>query len=1562
MSDLIKDIANLSVEKRELLLQRLSQKKENTSRTKITSQSRDSNIFPLSFAQQRLWFLEQLEPGNPFYNQPGVVCLTGALNVAVLEQSFNEIIRRHEVLRTTFTVVERQPVQVIASTLVLKLPVVDLQKLPYADREKEVMRVATKEAQIPFNLVEGPLLRCTLLQLDEAEYVLLFTMHHIISDGWSKGILIREMAALYEAFSTGQLSPLAELPIQYADFAAWQRQWLQAEILQSQISYWKKQLEGASATLELPTDYPRPAIQTFRGTTYSFEQSVELSQALKKLSQQQGTTLFMTLLAAFQTLLWRYTGQEDIVVGSPIANRNRADIEGLIGFFVNILVLRTNLAGNPTFKELLTRVREMALGVYAHQDLPFEQLVEELQPQRSLNHTPLFQVMFALQNAPISALELPGLTLSLLESDSGSAKFDLTLDMTETAQGLVGILEYNTDLFEAGTIRQMAGHLQTLLSGIVANPQQRLSELPLLAEVEKALLVKWNDTQAEYPKDQCIHQLFEAQVEQTPDAVAVVFEDEQLTYCELNERANQLAHYLRSLGVKAEVLVGICVERSLSMVIGLLGILKAGGAYVPLDPIYPKERLALMLQDGQIPVLLTKQALLNALPKNQFKIVCLDSDWTIIAQESQEDLFNLTQPENLAYLIYTSGSTGTPKGVMIQHGSLVNYTETACLEYEIKLQERILQFASISFDAAAEEIFPCLVQGATLVLRTDTMLNSIQNFLQQCRNLGLTVLDLPTAFWHQVTDEVSTTNLTLPEALRLVIIGGEKAEPSRLEAWQQQVGQRVRLVNSYGPTETTIVATICDLCESISVQTDKRELPIGQAIRNTETYVLDPYLQLVPVGVPGELYIGGVGVARGYLNQPELTALAFIPNPYTTEPGARIYKTGDLVRYRPDGNIEFLKRIDHQVKIRGFRIEIREIEALLNQHPAVQEAVVVARQDETDYKRLVAYVVSNIKDVIVEGQTPPREFNTQQVSQWQAVFDSLYNQIDPEQQSGFYIKGWESSYTGLPIPDQEVHEWMDQTVERILALQPTRVLEIGSGGSGLMLFRIGRNCTQYCATDISENALHILQQQFNKLGQDLPGVSFIQKAADDFTAINTDTFDTVFIVSVAQYFPSVDYLLKVLEGAVKVVEPGGFIFLGDVRNLCLLEAFHTSVQLHRAPASLSVAELQQRVQKQIFAEKQLLIDPAFFIALKQHLPKISHVEIHLERGYSHNELTKFRYDVILHVEYEVYPTVEISWLNWQEAKLTLSSVRQLLVETQPDILGITGVPNARVLADIQAVELLKNSEGFTNAGDLREALQRTVSTGVDPEELWALSEELPYTINISWLDSSVDGQYQVVFKKHTTELAMKSIAVIPPCIRKTTSPQSWSDYANTPLQAMSTTHLVSLLRQHLGSKLPEYMVPSAFVMLNALPLTPNGKVDRRALPSAEGLRPELETAYVMPQTELEQTIANIWHKALNVEKVGIHDNFFELGGHSLLIVQIHSQLCEIFKTDLSMLDMFRYPTISSLVEYFSQANKKISSSGDINIQTEKLKQGKYQQSKRLQKMKLIANSTGIDEE
>ncbi|MCC5650789.1 amino acid adenylation domain-containing protein [Nostoc sp. XA013] len=909
-------------------------------------------VFPASFAQQRLWFLDQLASGNPFYNVSTALCLKGSLNFTALKQTFNEIVRRHETLRTTFVMIEQQPVQVIAPSLTIPLPLIDIRNFAQ-ERETQVRRIATAEAQHPFNLTTGPLLRVKLLQLDEAEYVLLLNLHHIVADGWSIGVLIRELGVLYKAFVEDKRclmsTLLPELPIQYADFAQWQREWLQAvgengcSPLQTQLAYWRKQLDGISV-LNLPTDRVRPAVPTYRGAKQFVELPHSLTQGLEALSYQEDVTLFMTMLAAFQTLLYRYTQQEDIVVGSAIANRNRSELEGLIGFFVNSLVLRSDLSGNPTFRELLNRVREVTLGAYAHQDLPFEKLVEELHPERDLSRHPLFQVVFSLQNTPIEALELPGLKLSLFDFDTKVAKLDLEFHLWRDLETLKGEVVYSTDLFEQSSITRMLGHFQILLESIVANPKERISDLALLTEGERQqLLIDLNDTKKSYPDNKCFHQLFEAQVKQTPDATALVFGNQQITYKELNIRSNQLAHYLKKRGVETETLVGICVERTLEMIIGLLGVLKAGGAYLPLDPSYPQERLNFMLQDAQVSLLLTQEKLLQHFTQFSNQIITIDKDWATITQHSRENPNSCVTLENLAYVIYTSGSTGQPKGVLIEHRGLSNLAAEQIEVFNLQPSNRILQFASLSFDASIFEIVMALGIGATLYLTNKESLLPGKALLQLLREKAITHVTLPPALLAVLPTE------SLP-ALQTIISAGESCSEDIVKRWWSPSR---RFFNAYGPTEATVWSTVAEI-KSVS-----EKPPIGRPIANNEIYILDKHLQPVPIGILGELYIAGDGLARGYLNCPELTAKKFISNPFNGKKGARLYKTGDLAKYRADGNIEFLGRIDNQVKIRGFRIELSEIETVINQHNNVKKAIVIVQGNLYDNKHLIAYIVSN---------------------------------------------------------------------------------------------------------------------------------------------------------------------------------------------------------------------------------------------------------------------------------------------------------------------------------------------------------------------------------------------------------------------------------------------------------------------------------------------------------------------------------------------------------------------------------------------------------------------------
>ncbi|HEX6288974.1 MAG TPA: amino acid adenylation domain-containing protein, partial [Herpetosiphonaceae bacterium] len=941
-----------------------------------------TEYMPLSFVQQRLWFLHQIDPRSPTYNIPVAVQLNGPLDLDMLARALNAIVARHEALRTTFHPVDGQPMQRISPGLELELPLVDLSDRPADEQQAEVPRLAVQEARRPFDLVNGPLVRALAFRQTDQQHVLVLTMHHIVADGWSQGVLIRELAILYNAYAAGKPHPegtrLPELPIQYADYAHWQRAWLRGEVLEAQHAYWKAQLGGHIPVLDLPTDRPRPPTSTQRGAKHPFTFPKSLADALTTLSRAEGTTLFMTLLAALDTLLYRYSGQTDIVVGSPIANRHHGQVESLIGCFINTLVLRADLSGNPSFQELLQRVREVALGAYSHQDLPFEQVVEIAAYERAASRTPLFQVMFILQNAPMPELALGDLTLLPLEVDNGTAKFDLTFELTETADGLFGFIEYNSDLFEAATIARMMRHFQMVLESVVADPAQRIAALPLLDEAERQrVLVEWNATAADYPQDVCLHTLIEQQARRTPDAVALVFEDRQLTYAALNARANQLAHALRARGVggcpQGETRVAVCMERSIDLVVALLGVLKAGGAYVPLDPDYPQERLHFMLADAQAAVLLTQQHIEAVLPAHAAQVLRVDADWERIARQPDTNPASAARADNLAYMIYTSGSTGQAKGAMNTHQAIVNRLLWMQDAYQLTPADRVLQKTPYSFDVSVWEFFWPLLTGATLVVAKPGGHQDSAYLVDLIARERITTLHFVPSMLQVFLEERDLDRCT---SLRRVICSGE-ALPLAL---QQRFFARLdaELHNLYGPTEAAVDVTYWACQPDRALHT----VPIGKPVANTQIYILDVQMQPVPVGVPGELHIGGVQLARGYNGRPDLTAERFIPDPFSrgvpcpegtrpgTRPGARLYKTGDLARYREDGTIEFLGRIDQQVKLRGFRVELGEIEAVLLRHPDVREAVVLAREDTAGEKRLVAYVIEQRTTEQTENQEP----------------------------------------------------------------------------------------------------------------------------------------------------------------------------------------------------------------------------------------------------------------------------------------------------------------------------------------------------------------------------------------------------------------------------------------------------------------------------------------------------------------------------------------------------------------------------------------------------------------
>lgn len=956
MNDLYNDISQLSPEKRKLLEKLLSQQNIDLKKKRILPQSREQNRFPLSYAQQRMWFLDQWEPGNPMYNNPAAVSIAGRVNVDAVKQALRELGKRHEVLRTVFENEHGNPVQVIQPESNIALQQLDVQHLSEDEQQKTLREEANAEAQAPFDLSTGPLLRAKLLRLAEDRHVCLLTMHHIISDAWTLATFIKEFAELYEGFAADTSVSLPELPIQYVDYAVWQRDYLQGEVLEEQLGYWRERLAGADTPLDLPTDHKRPNVQTHNGDVVYFRVPADVMERIESFCKTHDVTQFMTLLAALDVLLYRYSGQEDIVMGTPIANRNRSELEPLLGVFVNTLAVRSDLSGDPTFADLVQRVKQDALGAYAHQDIPFEMLVEELQPERDMSRPPFFQTMFVLQNTPSQMLELADVTIERLQQHTPTAKFDVTFVFEPNDGGLDGQIVYNTDLFESSTIKRLIGHLLNLLSETVAHPTQRISQLNLLSHDEETALVVDNNRLADtpYTGGSFIHRMINGRVAQRPEA-QLYCGSESMTYRELNERANRMAHYLIAQGVAPETVVGVYVERSLDLLAAILGIFKAGGVYLPLDPDYPQERLDYMIQDSEAVAILTQSSLATNLSATSAIVIHLDEIEPELNKGDDGTPDVPLEPQHPAYMIYTSGSTGKPKGVLVSHAAFAQHCHGMVDEFELVETDRVLQFASTNFDASLEQIFPTLLAGADLVMRPNTVWTP-EELLSVIQEQQLSVVNLPTAYWNQFA-QVWHSNMTdVQSPIRLLIVGGDLMSTDSLNAWSQSTLHAARLLNAYGPTETCITATAFDIPREWQVELEEGAIPIGQGLLQRRLYVLDRHGNLVPQGVPGELCIGGFAVARGYWNRPDLTAERFVPNPFS-EQGERLYRTGDLVRYNHRGDFQFLGRIDQQVKIRGYRIELGEIEAALGAYPGMQKVIVISHGENSAEKFLVAYYV-----------------------------------------------------------------------------------------------------------------------------------------------------------------------------------------------------------------------------------------------------------------------------------------------------------------------------------------------------------------------------------------------------------------------------------------------------------------------------------------------------------------------------------------------------------------------------------------------------------------------------
>lgn len=1473
MVDTSSRIAKLSAEKRTLLEKRLRGQKTPAAAKANVKPRAQRNVAPLSFAQQRLWFLEHWDPGTAVYNVCIPLRISGPLDVSALERGLNKLVERHEVLRThLLATFQGEPSQVILPQLTVRLPVIPHAPLSETEHAHFLQELIDAESKQPLRLDEAPLFRAKLYRFAPDQHLLFFLIHHIIYDSWSLGIFLKEWFHCYEEYAHGREPALPELPFQFGDFAIWQREQIDNELHRKQTAYWAQQLADRENVLELLPDHPRPAHLTYNGKLHWLDLAPELKRAIAELSHAEGTTFYVTTLAAFSVLLHHLTGQSDLIVGTPVAHRPYSETEPLIGYFVNTLPVRIKPLPELSFRELLSQLQQTMLSALNNLSLPFERVIDELKLERDTSRSPLFQSFFATQKSQMPRFHTESLTFEACHLDNGTAMFELSAFLYE--EGGSDVLQYNRDLFDERTIDLIGKRFIAALQAVVTNPNVKVGDLLLFASGEYEQLMSWAaGPRLDTPRG-CIHALFEEQARRTPDAVAVVGGDESLSYRQLDECANRLAHHLQSLGIAPGARVGVCVERSPSLLVSLLAILKAGAAYVPLDHEYPADRLALMIEDAGLSLLVVEEPLWAKLPDRGVPAVAIDRDREIIAAHGVDPIRCEVTPDDVAYVIYTSGSTGRPKGVEVLHDNVANFLASMRLEPGLRVGDKLVAITSISFDIAGLELYLPLVCGATIVLATREQATDAYQLAALLAQSRATVLQATPATWRMLIDSGWKNEQRLK-----MLVGGEALPKDLATALVATEGE---LWNLYGPTEVTIWAT------AARILPDAETISIGRPIANTVAYVLDKRLRPVPIGGVGDLYLGGRGVARGYLSSPALTAERFIPSPFGASPQDRLYYTGDRARYRLDGALEYLGRTDQQVKLHGFRIELEEIEIALRQHPSVREAAVSLREDAPGDRRLVGYVVAD--PAYQPDERERASANEEHVAGWLSLYDHVYQEdVAPEHDRSLNIVGWNSSYTSDVIPADEMREQVEQTTARVLALRPRRLLELGCG-SGLHLLRIAPHTEEYLATDGSASALESVRRQLGSSA--LPQVKLERRQAHDFSRLEAKHFDCVLINSVIQYFPDVHYLLEVLTQAVDVALPEGTIVVADVRDYRLLEAYHTSVQLYKAADSLGCDELREQIRSQIRRENELLVAPGFFLALREELPAIGDVELQLRRGHAHNELTRFRYDVLLHVGKRRQAASAPTW-SWPEQPFTVAALEARLQKLRPDAVELTQVPNARIADEIHAMALLAQENGPRTVGELRALLRSRPRTAIDPEEFWALGERLGYDVSIGWSapGDGADGTYRVSFRRE--QLRYERIVTPTPGARATGTRTRafWAAFAND-LRRQRFSEQIPRIRRFLEDRLPAYMVPRTIIAIEALPLTPNGKLDRRALPAPEQLDGNLTRTYVEPRTDEERLLARIWADVLRVERVGTTDDYFALGGDSVRSILLISRAKE----------------------------------------------------------------------
>ncbi|MFI5798223.1 amino acid adenylation domain-containing protein [Streptomyces sp. NPDC051677] len=1509
-ADLAERIRNLDAGQRAQLLSQLRARRITPPLSLFTGP--DAGDAPVSSAQRRILFLGTLQPDSSSYTSVNPFRLAGRLDPAVLHRCLDEITARHEILRTVFPAVDGVPVQRVRPAAGVPLPVVDLRGLPPAGRAAETERLTAAERRVPFDLADAPPVRFRLLRLSAEESVLLAVFHHVAVDGWSLAVLGRELTALYEAFSLGLPSPLAPLPVQYAGYARWQAVWEDGEDARGQLAHWETCLSGAPDRLDLPTDRPRPSVQSHRGATRRFVIDAETTSALRELGLRHQATLHMTLLAALGAVLYRYSGQDDIVVGGAVANRRQSELHDLMGFFANSVLFRVRLDGDPGFAELLARVRRTCLEAHAHQDVPVDLIAQRLYPERDLARNPLYQVNFTLHNTPALTGRPSGLTVTLLDTETESSRFDLDFNILETDDGLDCLVDYATDLFDAATVARLADSLTELLAAVAADPVRRLSALPVLSARElRRIVYDWNDTGTETCSTP-LHELVAAQAARTPDAVAVSRPGHELTYGELDRAANRLAHRLRDVGARPGARVAVLMDHGPDTVTTLLAILKTGAAYVPLDPTHPPLRTSEMLADSEPAVLVVPDVLPSEVDPAEARVVRLAAEADVVAGRPATAPEVRVSADDLIYLMFTSGSTGRPKAALLTHRNVVNYLLWAKDHYAADTGTGVPVHSPLAFDLTVTSVFAPLLAGQRVLLAPaadDTPGAALRALLETSDDLGF--VKLTPSHLRLLEQYAADGRLALPA--RTVVLGGEALHEDALSALRAGT-PAIRVVNEYGPTETAVACTAFE-ADGDSPAGGEGRVPIGRPIAGVRVHVLDDALRPVPVGVPGEACVGGAGVGQGYWRRAALTAERFVPDPFAAEPGARLYRTGDLVRLLPSGELEYLGRRDDQVKVRGHRLEPAEVERAVGGHPAVRQCAVEVVRGAPGDERIVAFVC------LRDGSASAPDWDGDRVEEWRRLYETTYGDLHGARDSSFNLAGWLSSYTGRPLEAAEMRSWLEDTVDRVLGLRPRHVLEIGCG-TGMILLNVAPACASYWATDVSAAAVEYVRRTVAGTAG-LPAERVEVRTAPAHESIlppagNTAP-DTVVLNSVVQYFPSADYLLDVLRQAVDALPDGGHVFLGDLRSLPLLDLFHTCVQARRAPVNMRLAELRSRISRQSALDPELCVDPRLFKDIAARWPKVAGVRVLPKRGRYDNELSHYRYDVVIAVgPREPAPENPGTVLDWAASPLTPEGLAGLLERERPERLTLTGVPNSRLSAALGLRNLLEERAPSSSVGELLARASALPAHGCAPEDWWEQAERCAYEVELSWLEGRSDGAYDVVLRRSEADAGAAAPSVtatdrtpVPPA-----EPFEARHHTNDPHWRRACVAAVPEIDAHVRRRLPAPLAPAHYIPLPEIPLTPNGKTDRAQLrllaADPGGVERAAWTVAARPLTGTEQVVAEVWRELLDCDDLTPDDDFFGLGGHSLLTLQVVFRLRKRLAVELPVRAPFDHRTLAAL--------------------------------------------------